>query len=105
MLPYKKTTSAAQLYLNEGHPFTDLADSERDLLAQAVKVRNAIAHRSAKATGEFRNEVEGVDALPPSQRHPGAFLRSVFRRAPLQRRLDLYFNSYLRTLKQITAEW
>ena len=71
LLPYGEMLRYARLYLNDGHPFTDVADDQCDLLSQAVKTRNAIAHRSRTATVKFRRDVPGVDALPRNRQRPG----------------------------------
>jgi hypothetical protein len=82
-----------------------VSDHNRTLLQQAVLIRNAIAHESSFAMHQFRNKVPGVATLPHSKRAPAAFLRHVFRVAPAQRRVDLYFAAYQSAAREIAAAW
>lgn len=104
-LPFSNAKRLARAFLFDGRPFTTIAEQDADLLSQVVKTRNAIAHRSEKAMRQFRKEVPGVDLLPPWRRFPGPFLRSVFRAAPSQRRIDLYFNVLVVVAKRIADSW
>lgn len=105
LLPYKKMVDVAKVYLNNGNPFALLDETDRDLLAQASKIRNAIAHKSEKALREFKKDVPGVSLLPPNRRIPGVFLKGVFRHDPVQKRIDLYLNAYVGVLRKIVAWW
>lgn len=105
MLPYNNTIRMADLYLNGGLPFTLVANPERDLLSQAIKIRHAVAHRSKKAYQEFRAKVPGVQGLPQNRRFPGPFLRTIFRANPTQSRLDLYLNNLVQILHALTTSW
>lgn len=104
-LPYQNVKGLAKSYLHEGRPFTLVPDSDVELLLQAVRVRNAIAHRGPKATTEFRKMVPGVDSLPPSHRFPGPFLMSEFRANPVQKRIQLYVTAFLRVGRQLLDGW
>ncbi len=87
-LPYSRTEDRAKLYFASGLPFTILNDGEKSFLKQSLFIRNAVAHKSRFAMEQFREKVNGVSGLPPRQRTPAGFLRSVFRAAPIQCRYE-----------------
>ena len=96
-LPYDKLADLAKLYLRDGRPFTDIGvvmPAERQLLSEAVLVRNAIAHRSDYAMRQFRTKVPGVDRLPPNRQFPGPHLKKVFRIQPEQQYIEAYFGCF-----------
>ncbi len=105
LLPYKRTIQLAELYLDEGRPFSSIPEDRRGLLTEAVTIRHAIAHRSQKAITEFRCKITGVDSLPPHRQFPGPFLRSVFRHGPRQTRHELYFWVYESSADIIRKSW
>lgn len=105
-LPYKdRTLVLAKRFLRDGRPFTDITDTDRELLAHAMRIRNAIAHQSDFAMKEFRKKVPGVESMPPRNRFPGPLLSTVFRTNPKQ----TYFELYVITLKKVSRflveEW
>jgi hypothetical protein len=87
-LPYKETSTRAQYYLARGLPFSLLDDADRSFLTQCMIIRNALAHKSRFAMGQFHDKVGGVSGLPPRERTPAGFLRAEFRAAPVQRRYE-----------------
>lgn len=105
MLPYNEALSTACLYLNEGLPLRSLSEQLKGSLNEGTLIRNAIAHRSAKAVKAFRDRVPGVSSLPKNRQQPGPFLRAVFRRNPTQRRIDHYFASFSRTANHLASNW
>jgi hypothetical protein len=82
LMPFKDCVDIASRFLNDAHPFSDIEMADRDILAQAVLVRNAIAHRSDSAIGTFRKNVNGVSSLPRHRQYPGPYLRRFFRSQP-----------------------
>ena len=105
VLPYPKMVEMAKVFLNDGLPFTLIDQPDRDLLSQSVKIRNAIAHKSRRAVSDFKRDVPGVNMLPSNRQVPGVFLRTIFRRDPIQKRIDLYFANYLRVLSEVVGRW
>lgn len=95
----------AALFIKQGRPISAVSESNRTLLQQAVRIRNAIAHESSFATKQFQKSVPGVGALPRSKRSPGAFLRHEFRTAPSQRRYELYYAAYQSAANEIASAW
>ena len=95
----------SSLVMNEGRPISAVSGVNRGLIAEAVRIRNAIAHDSIRAKKEFREKVPGVVALPYSKRTPGAFLRHEFRRNPTQRRYEIYFGAYCMAANEIANAW
>ena len=101
----KRAEELAALFISRGRPMSAVSESNRTYLEQAVRIRNAIAHESTFALEKFRSRVPGVSALPPSKRSPGAFLRHEFRKAPSQRRYELYYAAYRSAAKEIARAW
>lgn len=87
-LPYDKTCERAKTYLLGGRPFTLLTDGERSRLKNLHLIRNAIAHRSQHARHEFVRVVIANQQLPPRERTPGSYLRSVHRFDPRATRFE-----------------
>jgi hypothetical protein len=83
------------LFLRDSRPFSAISEQNLTYIQQAIFIRNAIAHESAHALGQFKKKVPGVEALASNRRNPGNFLRHEFRQAPSQRRLDLYCGAFL----------
>lgn len=89
-LPYTKTESRAAIYLRNGRPFTNLSDGDRSQIKTITIIRNAIAHKSDYAIGEFKNKVIGEQPLLRNERQPAGFLRSQVRANPRQLRFEVY---------------
>jgi hypothetical protein len=104
-LPIDRAVARAGIFLSDPVPFSKLGAFEVDLMKQAMYVRNAIAHRSEHATAVFRRSVAGVNQLPPNRRHPGAYLRSVFRVQPTQTRQELYFAAMQTISRALPSLW
>ncbi len=104
-LPYKDFLDTVKLYLNEGKPFTEIDNADRGILAQAVLVRNAIAHRSGHALSRFRDDVAGVAGLPPHRRFPGPLLRKQYRAFPTQQWHELYFDTFEKVAFRLARNW
>jgi len=102
---YPEVVKCARLYLKEGRPFSALDDTYRTRLEEARYVRDAIAHRSRYAITRFRQRVGGVASVPQSRRHPGPFLRHVYRVSPTKTRLDLYVDTFILASEQLALAW
>lgn len=87
-LPYEKTRKRAEKFLSGGRPFSELAGGELSKLKGHYVTRNAIAHSSDHARNEFKKVVIGNQHLPPRERSPAGYLRSVFRLAPRTTRFE-----------------
>jgi hypothetical protein len=105
VLPLRRLEKLATRFLNEGKPFAAVADAERSVLASAVRVRHAIAHKSGHAMAIFRDKVPGVDALPPNRRFPGPYLRRVYRAHPAARWIDLYLDTMEIVALRLVVDW
>jgi hypothetical protein len=105
MIPIKRAIEVAELYLNGGVPFTLVSGVDRQTVAEAILIRNAIAHRSGSALQRFRKDVPWVDRLPTNQRRPGPYLRQVFRSSPAQTRHQAYFAGLGSVAGTIAANW
>ncbi len=97
-LPYNNTEDRAKLYLKDGRPFSDLTDGDRSTIMTITTIRNAIAHKSEHAMGQFRNKVIGSMALLPQERSPAGFLRSPVRGGQQNR-----FQVYVAELGRVAA--
>ena len=76
-LPYEKTENRAKAFFRGGRPFTDLDTNKKEVLKHVMKIRNAIAHQSAHAIGQFEKLLDEENLpLPPRERTPAGFLRS-----------------------------
>lgn len=88
-LPYNDNTQAiADLYFPKGEPFSSLDQKEKDIIQEAVYVRNAVAHKSPYALKKFKEKVIGTRALPSREKSPSGYLRGNFRTAPPQTRYE-----------------
>jgi hypothetical protein len=105
LMPFKDCVEIAKRFLNEGKPFSEVDESDRNILAQAVLVRNAIAHHSKSALERFQTGVNGVDLLSPNKRFPGAYLRRVYRAHPTQTWNELYLNTLDKVGVLLASSW
>jgi hypothetical protein len=105
LMPYKECVDIARRFLHEGKPYSDIQDSDRSILAQAMFVRNAIAHRSDLAMKRFRKDVSGVDQLPLHRQFPGPYLRRNFRANPTQTWNTLYLDTFDKVSIILTSSW
>ena len=74
-LPYDNTIKRANIFFNNGLPFTKLTSDEKNNLKSYHTIRNAIAHKSPKAESDFKRLIMNSRLLP-SQRTPAGYLRS-----------------------------
>ncbi len=82
-MPYGvHTIPRANIFFQDGHPFTRLDDGDKSNLSHFHSIRNVISHKSVHARKKFEKEVIGSLTLTPGERKPGGFLRGVFRRPP-----------------------
>ena len=105
LMPYKDCVDVATRFLNEAHPFSDVEEADRNILAQAVVIRNAIAHRSDVALRRFRDTVNGVLSLPRHRQYPGPYLRRPFRAHPDATWNDLYLDTVEKVGVRLAGSW
>lgn len=86
--PYDRTEKRAEAFFRNGLPFKNLDNASKRQLDRIVYIRNAIAHKSSHAKKMFEQNVIGTTPLPPREKTPAGFLRSVFRIAPVQTRYE-----------------
>ncbi len=80
-LPYDLTVKRSSAYLVEGNPFKKLKGQDTESLKKIVKIRNVIAHSSPFSEESFQNLISDA-TLPPRERTPIGYLRSVYRTSP-----------------------
>ncbi len=95
-LPFRETKDRAKLYLEEGRPFTELDGGDENVISTVATIRNAVAHKSAYALGEFRRTVIGQQNLLRSERTPAGFLRSQIQANPKRVRFQTYIGEMAR---------
>ena len=86
--PIYKTIDRSKIYLRGAKPFSYIDSVDKDKLVKVYAIRNAIAHPSASALGNFRKQVVGNTAIPPREKRPATFLRGVSR--PNTRRFEIF---------------
>lgn len=101
-IPYERTTERAAIFLKEGKPFSTLSKTQKEMLKELHRVRNALAHRSDHSVDIFTRLVLGTMSLSPQERKPAGFLRSVFRVSPKQTRLENYLFEMLTIAKELS---
>jgi hypothetical protein len=87
-LPYEQTGARAEVFFTGGRPFTLLSKPLKDDIQKCVWIRNAIAHRSDHARTVFLRNVVGSLSLPPRERIPSGYLRSILAAYPKQTRYE-----------------
>ena len=80
-LPYDLTVQRSIAYLVEGNPFKRLKGQDKESLTKIAKIRNVIAHGSPFSEESFKKMI-GDATLPPRERTPIGYLRSVYRTSP-----------------------
>lgn len=76
-LPYADyTIKRANIYFDSGKPFTLLNSIEKGKITTYHKIRNAIAHKSKKASNDFQHIITGLILLP-IERTPQGYLRNI----------------------------
>jgi hypothetical protein len=101
-LPFSKTLEKANIYFVKGMPFSKLSGPDLETLNNILCIRNAIAHRSNHAVAKFQTNIIRGLTLLPQEKHPSAFLRSVFRASPVQTRYEYYVLEILRISKLVS---
>ena len=89
-LPFKHTEDRAKIYLEDGKPFSELDGADRSVISHIGVIRNAIAHKSSHAVGEFKKTIIGSQSLLTVERTPAGFLRSPVRAGPTRNRFEIY---------------
>ena len=92
-LPIQRTLDRANIYLEDGEPFTLFDDDDKSKLFQIITIRNAIAHAGDNARGKFRQKVIGNTNLRRNEKSPAGFLRSIARSNPVTTRFQIYTQS------------
>lgn len=80
-LPFDLTQKRALAYLFEGNPFGKLKGQDKESLTKIAKIRNVIAHASDFSEESFQRMIRDA-TLPPRERTPIGYLRSVYRTSP-----------------------
>ncbi len=80
-LPYDLTVKRSSAYLVEGNPFKKLKGQDTKSLKKIAKIRNVIAHSSTFSEKSFQKMISDA-TLPPRERTPIGYLRSVYRTSP-----------------------
>jgi hypothetical protein len=76
-LPYADNTiSRAKIYFDDGKPFTLVDDIEKGKITTYHRIRNAIAHKSKKASNDFQKIIDGLTLLPVEST-PQGYLRNI----------------------------
>ena len=91
-LPYRHTEDRAGQFFWNGAPFSCLNAREKELIANGLYIRNAIAHKSKHASNIFESHVLGNQVLMSRERTPEGYLRSIFRTAPVQNRYENFMH-------------
>ena len=89
-LPFNHTEGRAKLYLDGGRPFSELTNGDKSVIKTITTIRNAIAHKSNHALGEFQKTVIGSQPLLRGERSPPGFLRSQVSSGTVQNRFEVY---------------
>jgi hypothetical protein len=89
-LPFSNTENRAKLYLKDGRPFSELTNGDKSLIKTITTIRNAIAHKSPHAMGEFQRTVIGSNSLLRGEKKPASFLRSRVSSGSMQIRFEIY---------------
>lgn len=105
LMPYDRCIEIATRFLNGGLPFDAVDPSDRNILTQAVAVRNAVAHKSPAALKKFRTRVNGVASLPPHRQFPGPYLRRMYRAHPDATWNDLYLDTVEKVGANLANAW
>lgn len=88
----------AELFLRDGEPYATALGSASSDLADMVKIRNRIAHRSERASDEFLELVRRKLGSVPQGTSPGRFLRGTDTGAAANR-----FDTYLALLQVLSG--
>jgi hypothetical protein len=100
-LPFDETIKRAHVFFRGGRPFAEIPSADRDVLANALLIRNVIAHRSKHSEQRFRVQVLGQAPLPSRERTPAGFLRGQLAGSPPITRFENYAATILRIAKQL----
>lgn len=95
-LPYHHTERRVKRYLSGVTPFEALTNTDRSSLEQIVCIRNALVHASEHARKAFDHGVVAGLVLPPRERTPFGYLRSLYRTAPDVSRFEYHCSELLR---------
>jgi hypothetical protein len=90
----------AEMFLRDGEPYATALGTISSDLADMVKIRNRIAHRSERATEDFLALVRRKRGYVPQGESPGRFLRGTDAGAA-DRRFDVYVAMLRITAAQI----
>ena len=91
--PYEQTQERAEMFFQDGLPFTALDDSDKNSMKQMLCIRNAIAHKSKHALNRFEQEVISGLPLLSQEKKPVGYLRSNYTTSPPETRYEsIIFN-------------
>lgn len=101
--PYNNTENKARLFFREGLPFTMLNPTDKDLIIECLRIRNAMAHKSRYALSVFERNVLANKNLMSKERTPVGYLRSEFRVSPRQTRYEYYLGRIADIARKLCA--
>lgn len=101
-LPYDLTEKRSLAYLVEGNPFKRLKGPDKESLNKIAKIRNVIAHTSEFSEESFQKLI-GDEILPPRERTPIGYLRSVYRTSPTMIRFQLLTGEIVRMSNKLIS--
>jgi hypothetical protein len=103
---YKKVIGRARIYFQDGKPFTDLNDVEKQMLKEGNIIRNRIAHSSDKCINDFvllAKQKENIKKLPKGY-SVGRFLIENRKGVPTLFIGDNRFECYLNMFENVATK-
>ncbi|MFZ5819522.1 MAG: hypothetical protein ACOYYJ_06450, partial [Chloroflexota bacterium] len=88
-LPYKNTLDRANIFFQDGKPFSNLDNGNMGNLQRFFIIRNAIAHKSTFSQQKFEQKVIASLTLTPRERKPAGYLRTAPRSSASQTQLQV----------------
>lgn len=89
-MPYERTLEQAERLFRGGRPFSLLSKSQIETLLRAMRIRNAIAHRSRHSLSVFERLVIGSTPVGLRESTPAGYLRGLLMASPPRTRFEDY---------------
>jgi len=90
--PYEQwTVPRANLFLDQGHPYTQMSTEDLKKLENYQILRNVIAHKSKFAINKFNTTISALPLLP-DEKLPGGYLRSIPNRVNGRTQIEIAFD-------------
>ena len=104
-LPYNTTITRAKIFFKNGKdPFSKISDHYKEILNDAYKIRNCLAHNSDHANSVFQNKVLIKHRyITKDEKKPIGFLRGNHSSSPPTTRYEFFTRSILGAGKDITT--